>query len=153
MQKQEQLPTERNLEVVKEVYRLFAAGRRDDLTGLVSDDFEWHYVGPAEIPWAGRYRGPAGVSAFFERVGAALELEEFEVQEFIAAGDRVVAVGVSSGRLRATRGRYRSPWVNVFTVREGRITRLLDLYDTAAITRAAQPPSGAPTPASKNVTP
>ena len=124
------------LELVKDIYRKFASGAREELTELVTEDFEWRYCGPSSIPWAGVYRGPRGVTEFFARVEKTVELERFDPREFIDGSDRVVVIGSSRARVRASGKTYESTWVNVFKTRDGRVSELLDLYDTAEIVRA-----------------
>src|SRR6188474_163445 len=79
-----------NVEVVRRIYDLFAAGDQDGMRALLADDFEWEYYGPQSIPWAGKYRGVAGFDQFFANVRGVVEIEHFEPREFIGADERVV---------------------------------------------------------------
>ncbi|MET0233006.1 MAG: nuclear transport factor 2 family protein [Kibdelosporangium sp.] len=126
----------RNGDVVRRVYELFSAGRLDQIRELVSADFDWTFFGPDELPWAGKYTGHGGFDEFFAVVADHVQVEQFEVNEYIEAGDQVVAVGTSTARILGTETRYHATWINVFTLTDGRISRLLDLYDTGTVVRA-----------------
>ena len=125
-----------NVDVVRLVYSRFAANEMARIPELLTDDFEWIYYGPDELPWAGTYVGRAGVDRFFRIVDNLIEIEHFEPREFIDAGERVVVLGGSRARVLATGARYQTEWANIFTLRDGRICRLLDLYETASVVRA-----------------
>jgi ketosteroid isomerase-like protein len=46
------------------------------------------------------------------------------------------SLGISRARVLATGARYQTTWANVFSFRDGRICRLLDLYETASVVAA-----------------
>lgn len=130
-----------NIDVVRRIYDLFADGDENGMRSLLADDFEWDFYGPSSIPWAGKYRGVEGFDQFFARVREVVEVEHFEPREFIGADDRVVVLGISRSRVLASGARYEAQWANVFTLRDGRITRLIDLYETASVVRALEAPT------------
>ncbi|MFC6879171.1 MULTISPECIES: nuclear transport factor 2 family protein [Actinomadura] len=135
-----------NVGIVRRVYELFGGGDVTAIHELLSEDFHWDYFGPPELPWAGTYVGRQGVDRFFEIVGGLIEVEEFEALQYTAEGDRVVAFGTSSARVLASGARYTTHWVNIFTLAGGRITRLLDVYDTGTVLAALRAPSTGPGP-------
>jgi ketosteroid isomerase-like protein len=59
----------------------------------------------------------------------------FVPEEFIAAGDHVVAIGRIKGTTRKTGAPVDVPFVHVWTVREGYLQRLRAFTDTAQLTR------------------
>ena len=72
------------------------------LLSLYSDDVEWHVPAMENVPFAGPRRGIAGVRDFFAAITEGLEVLQFEPREYIAQGDKVVALGRYSWRVRAT---------------------------------------------------
>src|SRR5579871_5455023 len=92
---------EKNVEVVKSF--LAALGRRDQqgLLALSAEDIEWIIPGE-DWPLAGTHRGHAGLESLLEKANATVETSFPEPPEFIAQGDRVVVVGVATGRMKAT---------------------------------------------------
>ncbi|MFE2293872.1 nuclear transport factor 2 family protein [Streptomyces sp. NPDC059452] len=137
-----------SVEVVRRFFQLFEEGRLADIEPLLAPDFEWVYHGPASLPWAGTYRGVEGFRAFFGIVRELIEVQECDAYDYLDAGDRVVVLGVSRTRVLANDARYEAQWMNVFTVRDGLISRYLDLYDTARVVEALErgPQEGTPAP-------
>ncbi|MEW2418269.1 nuclear transport factor 2 family protein [Streptomyces sp. NPDC046866] len=137
-----------NVEVVRRFFQLFEEGRLADIEALLAPDFEWVYHGPASLPWAGVRRGVTGFREFFGIVRELIQVQECIAHEYLDAGDRVVVLGVSRTLVLANGARYEAQWMNVFTVRDGLISRYLDLYDTASVVealhRAPQEGSAAP---------
>ena len=135
---------EANTKTVQQVYENFGAlggagGKRADiqpLLSLYSDDVEWHVPEMEGVPFAGPRRGIAGVRDFFAAVTDSLDVLQFEPQEYIAQGDKVVALGRYSWRVKATGREFSSDFAHVCTVRDGKIVRFHEYMDTAAEVRA-----------------
>jgi ketosteroid isomerase-like protein len=69
--------------------------------------------------------------------------EEVETQypkppEFVAQGDRVMVVGVATGKIKATNRPFKDEWVFDITVRDGKVARIREYIDTQALARASQ---------------
>ena len=133
-----------NTETVQQVYENFGAlgrsrAKRPDmrpLLSLYSDDVEWHVPEMENVPFGGPRRGIAGVRDFFAAVRDDLEVLQFEPREFIAQGDKVVALGRYSWRVKATGREFSSDFAHVCTIRNGKIVRFHEYMDTAAEVRA-----------------
>lgn len=133
-----------NTETVRQVYSNFevlgrAKAERPDmkpLLSLYSDDVEWHVPAMENVPFAGPRRGIAGVRDFFAAITEGLEVLQFEPREYIAQGDKVVALGRYSWRVRATGREFSSDFAHVCTIRNGKIVRFHEYMDTAAEVRA-----------------
>ena len=124
---------QKNLEIVQRAYKAFGAGDLG-LLKLLTDDVEWNfpptYVG---IPWSrSTWRGPAGVEQAFRMLTEFLEFQVFQPDEFIAGGDQVVVLGHERCRIRATGRIVEAKWVQIFTLRDGKISRYREYSDTAA---------------------
>ena len=68
--------------------------------------------------------------------------EEVETQypkppEFVAQGDRVLVVGVATGKIKATNRAFKDDWVFAITVRNGKVTKIREYIDTQALARAS----------------
>jgi hypothetical protein len=127
-----------NVEVVRQAY---AAFQRGDVAGIlerVAEDVEWEGVkgAPRSVPFAGVRRGCAGVAEFFSIVGREEDFVRFEPREFFANGDRVVALGSYSARVRRTGRSFEGEWAMAFTLRDGKITRFTEFADTFGIAAA-----------------
>lgn len=68
-----------------------------------------------------------------------------EPREFVAQGAKVLAIGVATGKIRATNRTFKDDWVFAITVQNGKLTRIREYIDTQALARAARAdPSGPP---------
>jgi ketosteroid isomerase-like protein len=95
-----------------------------------------HMPGPAAIPFAGVHRGKDGMGRFFATIGETIEISVFAVDEIVAQGDKVVALGHEQARAKATGRGWETKWAMVWTVRDGKATRLQEYHETAAIAAA-----------------
>lgn len=124
-----------NAHVVEQFY---TAPRRDipTILNLLSEDIDLLIPGQADIPFAGRYHGHEQVAQFFATTRETAEVEQFEPQEFIAKGDKVVVLGHERIRLKSNGRTCDLDWVHVFTLRNGKIVKIHVYYDTACIVAA-----------------
>ena len=59
--------------------------------------------------------------------------------EFVAQGDRVLVIGVATGKIKATNKPFKDDWVFDITVRDGKVTKIREYIDTQALARASEP--------------
>jgi ketosteroid isomerase-like protein len=64
-----------------------------------------------------------------------------EPPEFVAQGDRVLVVGVATGKIKATNKPFKDDWVFEITVRDGKVTNIQEYIDTQALARASEMPA------------
>ncbi|MGH9655779.1 MAG: nuclear transport factor 2 family protein [Bryobacteraceae bacterium] len=121
-----------NTHLVQDAYAAFGRGDIPAVLGYLTDDVEWYAAGPKELPLAGTRRGRQQVSEFFKDLNESEEILAFEPQEFIAEGDTVVALLRYRVRVKATGRIVETDLMHVFTVRNGKVSRLRQFYDTAA---------------------
>jgi ketosteroid isomerase-like protein len=131
------MSTEKNVQIVKNF--LAALGRRDrqDLLALSAEDIEWIIPGE-DWPLAGTHRGHAGLTNLLQKANEAVETSYPEPPEFIAQGDRVLVVGVATGKIKATNKPFEDHWVFDITVRNGTLTNIREYIDTQALARASE---------------
>ena len=127
-----------NTRLVQQAYENFKGGDIQSLLGLLSDDAEWRLPEIENVPFAGQRRGREEVAQFFATLADAQETRQFEPQEFIAQGDKVVALGRYSWHVKSTGRSYGGDWAHVFTVRDGKIVGFHEYTDTAAAAAAYQ---------------
>jgi uncharacterized protein len=126
------------VEVIQNAYAAFKGGQIEALLGMMSDDIDWEFHGPKEIPMTGLRRGKAEVGRFFQQVGATWNFEKFEPRQFIAQGDVVVALGAYGGTSKATGRKFGAEFSHVFTVKSGRVARFREYTDTANLLHALE---------------
>jgi ketosteroid isomerase-like protein len=127
-----------NTKLVQQAYENFKGENIQALLGLLSDDVEWQLPETENVPFAGKRRGREQVGQFFATLADAQEAKQFEPREFVAQGDKVVALGHYIWRLKATGREYEADWAHVFTVRDGKIAGFHEYTDTAAAATAYQ---------------
>ena len=128
---------EKNVEIVKSF--LAAIGRRDKqgLLALVAKDIEW-IIPREDWPLAGTHRGHAGLADVLQKANELVETSYPEPPEFVAQGDRVIVVGVATGKIKATNKPFKDDWVFDVTIRDGKVTKIREYIDTQALARASE---------------
>lgn len=129
----------RNTEIVRQAYENFKSGDIQALLDQLTDDIRWQAPKVENVPFAtGQYSGREQVGQFFARLADAQEFKQFEPRDFIAQGDKVVALGRYVWRARVTGREYEGDWAHVFTIRYGKIAGFHEYTDTAALAAAYQ---------------
>ena len=75
------------------------------------------------------------VKDFFAAIGA---YNKQDLLALVAQGDRVLVVGVATGKIKATNRPFKDHWVFDITVRNGKLTKIREYIDTQALARASQ---------------
>jgi ketosteroid isomerase-like protein len=127
-----------NTRVVQQAYENFKSGNIQALLDLFSEDIQWHLPEMENVPFAGRRQGREQVRQFFANLADSQEVKHFELKEFIAQGDKVVALGYYLWRVKPTGREFAADWAHVWTVRDGKLKSLHEYTDTAAASSAYQ---------------
>ena len=127
---------EENILVVKDFFAAIGGGDGQRLLALVAEDIEWIIPGE-DWPLAGAHRGRAGLADLLETASRTMETST-EPREFVAQADRVLVVGVATGKIKATNRSFKDDWIFDITVRDGKVTKIREYIDTQALARAAQ---------------
>jgi ketosteroid isomerase-like protein len=131
------MSSEANVQIVKDFFAAMGGANKQDLLALVAEDVEW--VIPGENwPLAGTHRGRAELAAMLTKASEEVEMTYPEPPEFVAQGDRVLVVGIATGKIKATNKPFKDDWVFDMTVREGKVTKIREYIDTQALARASQ---------------
>ena len=123
---------QQNVRLVQEAYESFGRGDIQGMLNSLSEQVEWSTPKPEGVPFGGEYRGRDAVGRFFSELTQHEEITRFEPREFIAQGDRVVALGFYSSKVKATGRIAESQWVHLFTIRNGKVAKFQEFFDTAA---------------------
>jgi uncharacterized protein len=144
------MDSEQNKQLVMQAYQMYQAGDIDGILQLFTDDCEWSGSLLEDVPFSGSYHGKQEVAQFFADLDLAQTADQFEPEEFIAEGDKVVVTGQSRWTVKSTGKSYDNPWVQIFTIRDGKVAEFRQFNDTAATQSAyrasdvpAQPATGA----------
>ncbi len=125
------MPDGDHVSTASALYERFQAGDIDGVIGLLHPDVTWELVGPAEIPYFGRYEGVAEVQRFFGLLGEHCVVEAFGVDRVTATDGGAVAEGFERGHFAGKSATYDMRWCHVMTIADGRIAGFTDYLDTA----------------------
>jgi uncharacterized protein len=128
---------EQNVQTVKDFFAAMGGGNKQDLLALVAEDIEWIIPGE-DWPRAGTHRGHAELADVLQKASEEVEMTYPKPPEFVAQGDRVLVVGVATGKIKATNKPFKDDWVFDITVRNGKVTKIREYIDTQALARASE---------------
>jgi ketosteroid isomerase-like protein len=131
------MSTQDNVQIVKDFFAAIGQGDKQGLVALCAEDIEWIIPGE-DWPLAGTHRGHAGLADLLQKASEMVETSFPEPPEFVAQGDRVLVVGVATGKIKATNKPFKDNWVFDITVRNGKVTKIREYIDTQALARASQ---------------
>lgn len=123
------------LELVQRAYSNFKSGDINSLLNLMSEDIEWELPQIENVPFSGKRRGKEMVRDFFTTLMTEQDPLEFNPMEFIAQGDKVVALGHYEWKTRDGH-QFASDFAHVFTVRDGLVSRFQEYMDTESVATA-----------------
>ncbi len=113
-----------NLRIVQEGYAAFGRGDIAAALSNYADDVDWLMPGSPDIfPYAGRRRGVEQVAQFYSTFAQTEEVEQMDLQDFIAQGDKVLVFGRYKGRVKSTGRSYTKDFIHVATLRGGKVVK------------------------------
>jgi len=128
---------EENVQIVKDFFAAMGSGDKQSLVALAAENIEWIVPGE-DWPLAGTHRGHAELAAVLKKASEELEMTYPAPPEFVAQGNRVLVIGVATGKIKVTNKPFKDNWVFDLTVRNGRVTKIREYIDTQALARASQ---------------
>lgn len=114
------------VELVQGGYGMFARGDVEALSALLADT-EWHEA--AGMPYGGVYNGADAIfQNVFGPIGADIQNFSAQPDEFLDAGDRVIALGRYGGTGGV--GPLDVPFAHVWTIAAGKVVKFVQYADT-----------------------
>ena len=127
-----------NTKVIEQAYDYFKSGNIEGVLSLMSADVDWRLPNVENMAVSGTRKGIEQVTEFFSTLAETQDAKLFDPNEYIAQGDKVVALGSYIWNIKSTNREYASNFVHVFTVRDGKIVGFDEYFDTTAATAAYQ---------------
>jgi uncharacterized protein len=124
--------TTNGTELVREGYRRFAKQDIEGVLALFSPEITWTIPGPHGLD--GTYRGHAGVGEFFAKIAQAWEELDLHVDEVLADGDRVVALGRHIGK--GPGGAFEVGFAHAWVIDGDQLVSFVEYSDTETLGRA-----------------
>jgi ketosteroid isomerase-like protein len=137
------MSADKNVQVVKDFLAAIGSADKQRVLALVAEDIEWIIPGEG-WPLAGTHRGHAGLAGVLKKAAEEIEMTYPKPPEFVGQGDRVLAIGVAVGKIKATNKPFEDQWVFDITVRNGKLTRVQEYIDTQALAQASEPTASQP---------
>ncbi len=125
--------SQENVDTIRSLYDGY---RRKDIAAIFqvfAPDIEVYQS--ESLPWGGRYRGHEQVSDYFGKIVHHID-SVVDLDEIIDAGDHVVAIGRSRGRLKANGREVEVAVAHVWAMRDGKAVRGEIYIDTPKMLNA-----------------
>ncbi|HWH79943.1 MAG TPA: nuclear transport factor 2 family protein [Candidatus Binatus sp.] len=133
-----------NVAILKEAYQRWhdsKAGSVDHWLNLMTDDIQFRSLaaGAQAMAFTRASSSKNDVARYFAGLTADWEMIHYRVEEYIAQGDRVVALSHVSFKHKKTGKALETPKADVHKFRDGKICEFFEFYDTATALNAATP--------------
>lgn len=102
---------------------------------LVIADAEIIISQTVKLPWGGKFQGIGGLKKFLAALAESVDLT-VTVSDSFAAGEQIVVIGRSAGRIHLSGKHFDVRVVHIWTLRNEKIIRFEPLIDTPAMLRA-----------------
>ena len=123
--------TQDNKELIRKILAEIVQGNVESLFESISDEVVWEFPNPDnKLAIREVYKGRDGTTQLLEDLGALSEITVFEPLEFIAEGETVVVIVHEESRAKSTGEQFEQDMVQVWTIRDGKITRCRVFEDT-----------------------
>lgn len=127
-----------NVSIVKDLYRKFALQDYEDIRAIFSQKIEWNQM--EGFPGGGRY---VGADDIFRNVFNGFKDNwaswKAEVEEWLDAGNEVVAIGYYYGVHKYTGKEFKAAFAHRYVLDNGRVIRFDQYTDTHIIAEAMSP--------------
>jgi ketosteroid isomerase-like protein len=127
-----------NVETIQKLYEALGQGDAQVMATLVAAQVRWEIL--PGFPHGGTH---VGLEAVFNNFFGPV-LEDFEAwrtvpETILDAGDEVIALGHYHSRAKTTGKDMIAAFAHVWSLQEGKVTRLRQYADTVQLTRALEP--------------
>lgn len=117
------------IDIARDLYQAFGRGDIPAVLGALAPDCEWTEA--AGGPYGGVYTGPEAVmEGVFMKLGGEWDGFAAVPHEFVADGDRVVALGDYSATYKASGKSFTAPFAHVWKFNEGKVVSFQQYVDT-----------------------
>jgi uncharacterized protein len=126
-----------SIDIAKSLYASFRRQDTESVLDLFADDTIVH--GPTLsteiLPWGGTYNGREGVRQFFKLLAEGLDIEQFDIIDFIGEREKVVVLGFIRGKGRKTLKPFETYFAHIIRVERnnGKIIEFWVFNDSASI--------------------
>jgi ketosteroid isomerase-like protein len=130
-----------NVARLQSLYADYAGGNRASLLDALADDVAWNSACGGVLPWAGLWRGRAGVEGYFARLDEELEVRSYAVEQVIAQGEWVAILARTRVCFRRSGMEQDFDKADFVRLRGGKVIEFREFYDTALLGSCACRPA------------
>jgi ketosteroid isomerase-like protein len=112
------------------------AGSPEPLLAAITEDAVIKAVIPDGTPISGEFRGREGFVRYLAALNEVMEILEVQTTDITASADHVVMLGTEKARIRRTGEMLDCEIATVFTVKAGKIARMVAFADMSPIIEA-----------------
>lgn len=124
-----------NIETVKIFYEILMSGQPDKLPTILDSEIQLEMM--KGWPYGGNYSGlDSAIQDFFSKVWTLLDPFTLEIFEYLDAGSEVVSLGMYHTPHKETGQDMPSAFAHIWSVNNGKLTRLRQYADTVQKSRA-----------------
>ncbi len=121
-----------NKQIIENAYKSFASGDVPGLLAAFDEKIEWTEA--EGFPYGGTYTGANAIlENVFMKLGSEWGNFSAVPDEFLDAGDNIVALGNYSGKYNASGKSMTVPFAHVWTLRDGKIIKFVQYTDTLKV--------------------
>lgn len=120
-----------NVDTLKQGYGAFAQGDLDGATANFADDVRWENPEAPQLPNSGVTEGKDAVKQLFASLAEYWESFSITPDEFHESGDTVIVLSHAEAKAKETGKEVTLPWVHIWRFRDGKVTEVQALTDTA----------------------
>lgn len=126
-----------SIDIVKSLYASFRRQDAESVVDLFADNAMLH--GPTSsrkiLPWGGTYNGREGIKQFFKLLAEGLDIEQFDIIDFIREREKVVVLGFIRGKARMTQKPFDTYFAHIIRVdrNNGKIVEFRVFNDSASL--------------------
>ena len=129
--------SEWNARVVRAVYDAFGKGDIPAILPYLTDDTHWDFnVDASPVPWHVPVTKKDDIAPFVATPVESVEIKKFEAKKFIHSSEHVVVRVHIAYKVRRTGRKVDMEQLNLWTLRDGKVSRLRHFEDTAAVLAA-----------------
>jgi len=122
---------EENRKTVQLAYEAFNRGEMNVVFDALADDIVWTNHSWEDSPLRGAFYGKSGVQQFFSNLSHHVDLERFDVKDFIATEDTVIVLIDLKSTIKATGKSVEGTIVNLMTLQDGKLATWDEYEDNA----------------------
>jgi ketosteroid isomerase-like protein len=133
-----------NVRILRSAYETWDAKKAADIDcwiSIIDDSARLTSLadGAAPLAFSRRRQGRSEIIEYLQDLIDTWEMIFYRVDEYIAQGDRVVALGSTSWRNKLTSKIATTPKIDVWRMRNGKVVEFSEFYDTAQLYAASSP--------------